>query len=49
MSLFIGAILVGIVSLPISTFMLRLKAGEFAIGMWVVAEPSRTFWSTSMA
>lgn len=38
LSLFIGAILVAIVSLPISSFMLRLKAGEFAIGMWVLAE-----------
>jgi branched-chain amino acid transport system permease protein len=38
LSLLVGAILVGIVSLPISTFMLRLRAGEFAIGMWVVAE-----------
>jgi len=37
-SLFIGALLVGVVSLPVSTFMLRLRAGEFAIGMWVVAE-----------
>ncbi|MGA7985245.1 MAG: branched-chain amino acid ABC transporter permease, partial [Burkholderiales bacterium] len=38
LSLFAGAILVGVVSLPISTFMLRLKASEFAIGMWVIAE-----------
>lgn len=38
LALFVGAVLVGIVSLPISTFMLRLRAGEFAIGMWVVAE-----------
>lgn len=37
-ALFIGALLVGLVSLPISAFMLRLRAGEFAIGMWVVAE-----------
>jgi branched-chain amino acid transport system permease protein len=29
---------VGIVALPISAPMLRLKAGEFAIGMWVLAE-----------
>jgi branched-chain amino acid transport system permease protein len=38
LSLFVGAILVGAVSLPISTFMLRLKTSEFAIGMWVIAE-----------
>lgn len=31
-------IVVGIVALPISAPMLRLKAGEFAIGMWVLAE-----------
>jgi branched-chain amino acid transport system permease protein len=37
-SLFIAAALVGLLSLPISAFMLRLRAGEFAIGMWVVAE-----------
>ena len=37
-ALVLGALLVGLVSLPISAFMLRLKAGEFAIGMWVVAE-----------
>jgi len=37
-ALFIAAFLVGLVALPISAFMLRLRAGEFAIGMWVVAE-----------
>jgi branched-chain amino acid transport system permease protein len=31
-------IMVAIVSLPLSAPMLRLRAGEFAIGMWVVAE-----------
>jgi branched-chain amino acid transport system permease protein len=36
-ALVVGAVLVGLVALPISSFMLRLKAGEFAIGMWVVA------------
>jgi len=36
-ALVIAAVLVAIVSLPISAFMLRLKGGEFAIGMWVVA------------
>lgn len=37
-SLFVAAMLTGVVSLPVSAFMLRLRAGEFAIGMWVVAE-----------
>ncbi len=37
-SLFLAAVAVAAVSLPVSTFMLRLRAGEFAIGMWVVAE-----------
>ncbi|WP_254633764.1 branched-chain amino acid ABC transporter permease [Mesorhizobium sp. GbtcB19] len=36
-SLFVSAIIVGAVSWPISLFMLRLKNGEFAIGMWVIA------------
>lgn len=38
LGLFLAAAVVGVISLPISSFMLRLKAGEFAIGMWVVAE-----------
>ena len=37
-ALVLGALLAGVVSLPLSVFMLRLKGGEFAIGMWVVAE-----------
>jgi branched-chain amino acid transport system permease protein len=37
-SLLLGALLVGAVSVPVALFMLRLRAGEFAIGMWVVAE-----------
>ncbi len=36
--LVVAAALVGLLSLPLSAFMLRLKGGEFAIGMWVVAE-----------
>ncbi len=36
-SLFVSAILVGVVSVPLSLFMLRLRNGEFAIGMWVIA------------
>ncbi len=37
-SLPIAAAGVGIVALPLSFPMLRLRGGEFAIGMWVVAE-----------
>ena len=37
-SLVVGALGVGIVAVPLSWPMLRLKGGEFAIGMWVVAE-----------
>ena len=37
-SLIVAALLVGVVALPVSVFMLRLKAGEFALGMWVLAE-----------
>jgi branched-chain amino acid transport system permease protein len=33
----LAAGLVAILALPISAFMLRLKEGEFAIGMWVMA------------
>ena len=35
-SLFLGALIVGALSWPLSLVMLRLKGGEFAIGMWVV-------------
>jgi branched-chain amino acid transport system permease protein len=37
-ALIIAAIITGLVALPISFLMLRLREGEFAIGMWVVAE-----------
>jgi branched-chain amino acid transport system permease protein len=37
-ALVLGALLAGAVSIPIAFFMLRLRGGEFAIGMWVVAE-----------
>ena len=33
-----GAVIVGIIAVPLSFPMLRLRGGEFAIGMWVVAE-----------
>jgi len=37
-SLVLAGLLAGAISIPISPFMLRLRGGEFAIGMWVVAE-----------
>jgi branched-chain amino acid transport system permease protein len=37
-ALVLGGLLAGAVAIPISLFMLRLRGGEFAIGMWVVAE-----------
>ncbi|NTF89612.1 branched-chain amino acid ABC transporter permease [Agrobacterium rhizogenes] len=37
-ALFVAAIVTGALSIPLSLFMLRLKGGEFAIGIWVVAE-----------
>ena len=37
-ALIMAPFLVALVSMPISSFMLRLRTGEFAIGMWVVAE-----------
>jgi branched-chain amino acid transport system permease protein len=37
-ALILAAVLVAALSLPLSALMLRLRAGEFAIGMWVVAE-----------
>ncbi|MEK1928226.1 MAG: branched-chain amino acid ABC transporter permease [Pararhizobium sp.] len=37
LSLFAAALITGAISLPLSLFMLRLKGGEFAIGMWVIS------------
>lgn len=37
-ALLLGAVAAGLVALPISVLMLRVRGGEFAIGMWVVAE-----------
>lgn len=37
-ALLFGALITGVLSFPISLLMLRLRGGEFAIGMWVVAE-----------
>jgi branched-chain amino acid transport system permease protein len=36
-SLLLAAVLVALLAVPISSFMLRLRGGEFAIGMWVLA------------
>jgi branched-chain amino acid transport system permease protein len=41
LALVLAAMLTGVLSLPVSVFMLRLRAGEFAIGMWVVSELTR--------
>lgn len=38
LALFVGAVGVGVLSIPLSTFMLRLQGGRFAISTWVVAE-----------
>ncbi len=38
LALFVGAIAVGVLSIPVSMFMLKLKEGQFAIGTWVLAE-----------
>jgi branched-chain amino acid transport system permease protein len=41
LALVIAAGLAGFSALPISAIVLRLRAGEFAIGMWVIAEVVR--------
>ncbi|HLJ71983.1 MAG TPA: branched-chain amino acid ABC transporter permease [Roseiarcus sp.] len=37
-ALIVAGLIVGALALPVSVLMLRLREGEFAIGMWVVAE-----------
>ncbi len=37
-ALLLGPVLVGLLAVPLSVPMLRLRAGELAIGMWVLAE-----------
>ncbi len=37
LAVFVAALGAALIALPVSFFMLRLKGGEFAIGMWVVA------------
>jgi len=41
LALLLGAGGAGLAAIPLSPFMLRLKGGEFAIAMWVVAEAVR--------
>jgi branched-chain amino acid transport system permease protein len=41
LALVVGAAGAGLVAIPVSTFALRLKGGEFAIAMWVIAEVLR--------
>lgn len=36
-AMLVAACAVAVVSIPVSSFMLRLRGGEFAIGMWVLA------------
>jgi branched-chain amino acid transport system permease protein len=38
LALVLAPLIVGLFSLPLSSFALRLRGGEFAIGMWVLAE-----------
>jgi branched-chain amino acid transport system permease protein len=37
-AMLLGMVLAGALSIPISLFALRLRAAQFAIGMWVIAE-----------
>jgi len=37
-AMLLATLLAGVVSVPISLFALRLRAAQFAIGMWVIAE-----------
>ena len=37
-AMLLAAVLVAVVSVPVAFVMLRLRTGEFAVGMWVVAE-----------
>ena len=37
-ALLLGAVFAGLLALALSSFALRLRGGEFAIGMWVIAE-----------
>lgn len=43
LALILAPLLVGLFSIPLSSFAVRLKGGEFAIGMWVFAEIAHLF------
>jgi branched-chain amino acid transport system permease protein len=38
LAMFLSVLASGVIALPVSVLMLRLRAAQFAIGMWVVAE-----------
>jgi branched-chain amino acid transport system permease protein len=38
LAMFLSALFSGVVAIPVSLLMLRLRAAQFSIGMWVVAE-----------
>jgi branched-chain amino acid transport system permease protein len=38
LAMLLATLLAGVISVPISLFALRLRAAQFAIGMWVIAE-----------
>jgi branched-chain amino acid transport system permease protein len=38
LAMFVATLFCGVLALPLSVFMLRLRAAQFAIAMWVVAE-----------
>jgi branched-chain amino acid transport system permease protein len=38
LAMLLATVLAGVISVPISLFALRLRAAQFAIGMWVIAE-----------
>ncbi len=45
-ALVVAVLLVGLVSIPLGKLMLKLRGGEFAIGMWVLAELLRLLVTT---
>jgi branched-chain amino acid transport system permease protein len=45
----LGALFAGLVSLPVSLLVFRLRGGQFAIGMWVVAEVFRLLVTNDQA
>jgi len=47
LAVFLGGIIVAIISVPTAALMLRLRAGYFAIGTWVMAEVFRLLVASS--